>query len=178
MYIQGSSYRQNSYSRINAVQYATTYALKANPYYRYFPLINDSSGDCANFVSQCLKAGGAPMTYGNNPWWYNHSSPNTTKDDTWSLSWTVAHSLYWHLKISNANNQYGAKGKETNNINELQIGDLVFFEDNKGQIFHSAIITAFNNNAPLISHHSYEALNIPIQNSWPSNKIHFLKISI
>lgn len=173
-------FRANQYSRINAVKYAKTYALFPNPRFRYFPLINnDSSGDCANFISQCLLAGGAPMLYNSaHPWWYNKANTVSTKDDTWSVSWTVAHSLYWLLKNNQASMAPGINGLEVNDINLLELGDLMFFEDNNEKIFHSAIITSFRYSQPLISHHSFEALNIFYKSSWPANQIHFLKISL
>lgn len=173
-----SNYRQNAYNRQSAVQYALTYALKPNPAYRYFPLVNDTSGDCANFVSQCLYAGNAPMIFsGNNQWFYNKNSTTSTKDDTWSLSWTIAHSLYWYLKINSKKNNTGIKGLEVQGTNNLNLGDLAFYEDYKGVIFHSAIITAFSN-VPLVSQHTYAALNIPYYKSWGYKKVHFLKITI
>jgi hypothetical protein len=172
------NYRQNAYNRQSAVQYALTYALKPNPAYRYFPLVNDTSGDCANFISQCLYAGNAPMIFsGNTKWFYNKNNTVTTKDDTWSLSWTVAHSLYWYLKINSEKNSKAAKGIEVQDTNNLNLGDLAFYEDYKGLIFHSAIITAFNK-IPLVSHHSYEALNVPYNKSYGYKKVHFLKIVI
>jgi hypothetical protein len=171
-------FRQNQYIRTRAVAYAIEYALKPNKAYRYFPLINDRSGDCANFLSQCLKAGGAPMNFSSrNPWWYKHN-PINSKNDSWSISWTVANSLYWYLKINQQSNLYGAKGLEVGTVSELELGDLIFFEDVKGNIFHSAIVTSFSYNQPLISHHSFEALNIPYASSWPASKLRFLKISI
>jgi cell wall-associated NlpC family hydrolase len=172
-------FRVNKYLRETAVKYALTYALKPNPNYRYLPLINDTSGDCANFLSQCLRAGGAPMSYmSGHAWWYNNQGTPNTKDDTWSISWTVAHSLYWYLKINQANNYNGVKALEVQSPSQLELGDLIFFEDNKGLIFHSAIVTGFSDSLPLVSHHSYEALNIPYRSSWPAIKYHYLKISI
>lgn len=172
-------FRQNRYSRIDAVNYAIRYALKPNPVYRYFPLVNDTSGDCANFISQCLVSGGATMNFSSKaPWWYKTNGTKNLNDDTWSVSWTVAHSLYWTLKINQESNLPGPKGLEISNIRELQLGDLLFFEDDTGKIFHSAIVTAFSFGQPLISHHSFEALNIPYQRSWPAKKVHFLKIRV
>lgn len=168
----------NSYSRINAVNYAVTYALSPNPSYRYFPIINNNGGDCANFLSQCLKAGGAPMSFNaSNYWWYKHSGSNT-KNDTWSVSWAVAHSLYWLLKVNGAKNLVGPKGFEVNNAGSLQIGDLIFYEDANGAIFHSAIVTSMANGYPLISQHSFEALNISYEKTWEARKMHFLKIKV
>lgn len=172
-------FRQSRYSRTNAVNYATRYALKPNPAYRYFPLVNDSSGDCANFISQCLRAGGAPMNFTSRvPWWYRSNNSANVMDDTWSVSWAVAHSLYWTLKTNERSKLPGPKGLEASNISALQLGDLMFFEDNKGKIFHSAIVTGFSNKVPLISHHSFEALNIPYTRTWGAKKIHFLKITV
>jgi len=172
--------RTNQYSRINAVRYARTYALHPNPSFRYFPLINnESSGDCANFISQCLLAGGGPMTFrGSHPWWYRKNNTFSTKDDTWSVTWTVAHSLYWTLKVNQQSNASGIKGLEIYDNSLLELGDLVFFEGNNGNIFHSAIITSFSYDQPLVSHHSFEALDINYKNSWPAKRVHFLKISI
>lgn len=171
--------RQNIYLRKKAVDYAITYALTPNPQYRYFPLIDDNGGDCANFISQCLLAGGAPMKFSAEyPWWYNHNNTINVLDDTWSISWAVAHSLYYYLKVNQEKGSFGAKGLKVYNKNELDVGDLVFFEDNNNRIFHSAIITAFQNKEPLISHHTFNALNIPIKYSWKYHKIHFLKISL
>lgn len=173
-----NNYRQNAYNRQAAVQYAITYALKPNPAYRYFPLVNDTSGDCANFISQCLYAGGAPMIFsGSNQWFYNKNNTANTKDDTWSVSWAVAHSLYWYLKINAEKNNKAVKGFEVQGTNSLNLGDLVFYEDYKGLIFHSAIITSLNK-IPLVSHHSYEALNIPYYRPYSYKKTHFLKIVI
>lgn len=172
-------FRQSKYSSIDAVNYAVKYALTPNPAYRYFPLVNDTSGDCANFISQCLRAGGASMNFSSKtPWWYKTNNTMNVNDDTWSVSWTVAHSLYWTLKINQESTLTGPKGMEVSNIRDLQLGDLMFFEDDKGKIFHSAIVTGFSFRQPLISHHSFEALNIPYRRTWAAKKIHFMKISI
>ncbi|MGH4122507.1 MAG: amidase domain-containing protein [Clostridium sp.] len=173
-------FRENQYSRINAVNYARTYALHPNPNFRYFSLINnETSGDCANFVSQCLLAGGAPMIFtGSHPWWYNKANTLSTEDDTWSVTWTVAHSLYWTLKVNQQSNATGIKGLEIYDTDLLELGDLIFFEGNNGNIFHSAIVTAFIYSQPLVSHHSFEALDIYYKNSWPAKQVHFLKISL
>lgn len=172
-------YRENRYSRSAAVNYAVTYALKPNPAYRYIPLVNNTSGDCANFISQCLRAGGAAMTYApGHIWWYNNKGTSNVKDDTWSVSWTVAHSLYWYLKVNQQSGFNGVKGLEVQSPSQLELGDVIFFEDRTGLIFHSTIVTGFSGGTPLVSHHSYEALNIPYTRSWPAGKYHFLKISI
>lgn len=169
--------RQNKYLRSSAVNYALTYGLKPNPNYRYFPLINDNSGDCANFISQCLLAGGAQMDFNaSRPWWYKHGANKS--QDTWSVSWTVAHSLYYYLRVNQENNSAYTKGFELTSKNDLELGDLIFFENNRGVIFHSAIVTGFSYGEPLVTHHSYEAVNIPYRRSWPAFKYHYVKVVI
>ena len=169
--------RQNKYLRSVAVNYALTYGLKPNPKYRYIPLINDSSGDCANFISQCLLAGGAQMDFNTvRPWWYRHAANRSL--DTWAISWTVAHSLYYYLRVNAEKNSAYVKGLEVTNERELEPGDLIFFEDNRGHIFHSAIVTGFSLGEPLITHHSFEAVNIPYRKSWPAFKYHYIKVVI
>lgn len=173
-------FRTNQYSRINAVNYAKAFALHPNPSFRYFPLINDeTSGDCANFISQCLLAGGAPMIFnGSYAWWYRKNNTISTNDDTWSVTWAVANSLYWTLKVNQQSKAMGIKGLEIEDVSLLELGDLIFFEGSNGNIFHSTIVTGFINSQPLVSHHSFEALNIYYKNSWPAKHVHYLKINI
>lgn len=165
------SYRNNlSYSRIKAVNYALSYAKSPNPLYKYFPSQGDNGGDCTNFVSQCLKAGGAPMVSSHiNQWWY--SGPR------WSISWSVASSLYWYLKISGEKRLYGAKGTEVDSISLLEPGDIIFYKNKRDKIQHSAIITSFQKGYPLISQHTPNNLNISYEKDW-AIKMHFVKISL
>ncbi|URZ15367.1 amidase domain-containing protein [Clostridium felsineum] len=176
-YITNLKRQPNKYLRSASVNYALTYALNPNPNYRYFKLINDTSGDCSNFVSQCLLAGNAPMNFNSfRPWWYKHAANKAY--DTWSISWTVAHSLYYYLRINHEKNLPYAKGIETTAAKDLELGDLIFFQNKAGVIFHSSIVTGFLLGQPLISQHSYEAVNIPYKKSWPVFKYHYVKIII
>ena len=175
MYYGLNLFRQSAYNRENAVNYAVKYALTPNPQYRYFPLVNDTSGDCANFVSQCLKAGGALMSHApESIWWCNNN--------TWSVSWAVAHSLYWYLKTNKSIYTGTPRGLEVNDLNDLESGDVVFYENYKGIIFHSAIITSFINinevREPLISQHSLEEMDIRYTKNYAYKRVHFLKISV
>jgi hypothetical protein len=50
------------YNHTAAVDYAIKYALSYNPEYpSYVPGTHHGDGDCANFIAQCLYAGGWPM---------------------------------------------------------------------------------------------------------------------
>lgn len=174
--------RSNGYNRERAVQYAKRYGKEPNKRYRYFAGHHDGGGDCSNFISQCLKAGGAPMGYNSqSPWWYNRNNTDNVARHTWAISWTVAHSLYWCLKVRGKYNISGLKGQEIESIDQLEIGDLIQYENHKGVIYHSTIITDFTyekgKRIPLITQHSFDAVNI-VYRKPAAAKMHFMKISI
>src|SRR5690625_2349162 len=79
----------SSYNRDAVVQYAHQWWNSYNPEFPVFEV------DCTNYVSQCVYAGGASMRGApakESGWWCTSNS--------WSLSWSVSHSLYWFLKGS------------------------------------------------------------------------------
>lgn len=174
-------YLRSKFNRDEAVRYALTYAKNPNPYYRYFSSSEYSGGDCSNFVSQCLRAGGAPMDFtSQRPWWYNNKGTSPVKDDSWSTSWAVAHSLYWCLIVRGNLKLPGLKGEELKALEDLELGDIIIYE--KGNVmYHSAIITSFvkegNKKVPRISQHSFNDSNIDYKKP-QAEKTHFIKISI
>ena len=64
--------RAFAYNPGAAIEYAQKYAYDYNSDYKNY---NSSGGDCANFVSQCLYAGGLAMTDG---WHYRNSGSDVT----------------------------------------------------------------------------------------------------
>lgn len=79
----GFSY-YSDYNVNNAVQYAEAYYQNYNPAYANF---NGKGGDCANFASQCIAAGGMPQVvcqpYGTDGWYYRSE---TNLSATWNGS--------------------------------------------------------------------------------------------
>nr|WP_054876165.1 amidase domain-containing protein [Oxobacter pfennigii] len=174
--------RPNKYIREKAVEYALKYVKNPNPYYRYFKTEGDGGGDCTNFVSQCLFYGGAPMDYKARwPWWYKGTGNSSRIDHAWSVSWAVAHSLYWCLKSRGKSDAYGLCGIETSDMDVLELGDIIQYEKSGGIIYHSAIITGFSTKSgkrePLITQHSIDAVNIPYFKP-AASKAHFMKILV
>lgn len=171
--------RSNGYDRKRAVEYALKYALQPNESFSFLGAQREGGGDCSNFVSQCLRAGGAPMAYDSiAPWWYKG---NGNHKDSWSYSWTVAHALYLCLKARNKRELPGLKGIEVKDIEFLEIGDVIQYEKPGGRIYHSVIITDFitykGEKHPLVSQHSYNAVNISYVKP-AAAKMHFMKIII
>ncbi|SHI65104.1 Putative amidase domain-containing protein [Clostridium cavendishii DSM 21758] len=164
------------YNNNLAVAYAKKYALTPNKEYHFInPKKDDIGDDCANFISQCLYAGGCPLLYSPYPWFYKKLNHHPFYSA--SLNWTVAHSLYWFLKSNGEINGYGVKAKEIKDISKLVLGDLIFFADLNNHVFHSSIITKFTDEGiPLISQHSYNKLDTPIREEYYKLNIHYLKI--
>ncbi|TMN22990.1 amidase domain-containing protein [Lentibacillus cibarius] len=135
------SQQRFSYDRRAAVQYAERWWNSYNPAYRTFDV------DCTNYVSQCMRAGGAPMRGApdrSNGWWY--------KDDNWSYSWAVAHSLRWYLSGSTT----GLKGKELESASELIPGDIICYDfEGDGRWDHNTIVVAKDaDGMPLVNAHT------------------------
>lgn len=133
--------QQYVYDRLAAVRYAERWWNSYNPRFRKFDV------DCTNYVSQCLLAGGAPMRgYPNrsNGWWY--------RNNNWSYSWAVAHSLRWYLSGSKT----GLRGRLVQSPEELQPGDVICYDfEGDGRFDHNTIVIAKDGNGmPLVNAHT------------------------
>jgi hypothetical protein len=133
------------YNRVEAVRYADLWWNNSNPGFRRF------SDDCTNYVSQCLYTGGIPVVYTGEQgsgWWYRGKGMD---GDTWSYSWTVAHSFRWMLEsgvIIPAERMADAAA--------LTIGDVICYDfEGDGRWDHSTIVTAKDTNGmPLVNAHT------------------------
>lgn len=154
---------ENVYNRTEAVRYAKKYGMVPNPKYPYY-----HGDDCTNFVSQCLQAGGCKNNFHTtHPWWCLGKKT--------SICWAVAHSLYWYILVCTKENDFGIKAEtitiDSNDsysadlADRLEVGDIIQYINHRDKIQHTAIITDFiildGLKQPLITHHTYEAVNIP-----------------
>jgi hypothetical protein len=164
---------QMIYNRDAAVRYALQYALNPNPAYIFY-----RGDDCTNFISQCLRAGGAQNDYHpTHPWWYSNGRT--------SICWAVAHSLYWYIRICSEQNRFGIKALTytLNNPNDyahaikgkVVPGDLIQYSDAQGRIRHSTIITAFDAaGEPLVSQHTFEGRNVSWRKPFAQSIFHHI----
>ncbi|MGF7013696.1 amidase domain-containing protein [Ornithinibacillus bavariensis] len=130
-----------TYDRRAAVQYAERWWNSYNPAYRKFEV------DCTNYISQCLRAGGAPMRGApnrNQGWWY--------QGNNWSNSWAVAHALRWFLSGST----HGLKGTEVESPSELIPGDVICYDfEGDGRWNHNTIVVEKDaDGMPLVNAHT------------------------
>lgn len=155
----------NNYDRIKATNYALFWWNKRNPKYYNF---NKLGGDCTNFISQCLYAGGIRFNQNQNGWYY-HSISNR------SPSWSGVNEFF-NFAINN-NSQLGPRAKITH-INKIEIGDIVQGAYNN-TFQHSLIITKIIEPISLssifVTCHSDDRINKRLSD-YNFSKIRFLKI--
>ncbi len=141
------------YDRTKAITYAQNWALKSNPAFYHFGGIG---GDCTNFISQCLLAGGGVMNYDKyKGWFYNSASSR-------SPSWTSVHDLQNFLLREKGVGPFAyVVGK-----NALEEGDIIQLRQNPTHFNHSLIVTKIGNGQIYVCAHSNDAKNIPLS-SYP-----------
>jgi len=150
-----------SYNSSAAVNYAyeycgtylgTNYTVGYNT--NFYPAIQGH--DCANFVSQCLVAGGFNQT---SSWWCKWIDllPWGGCFD-WSDEWANAQAFrnYWNDDYRVIYSNTDTKGEYVNNCWDLPIyrGDVVQFVNSKNVAWHTMIITSYGSQDYLYSAHS------------------------
>ncbi|EHL07732.1 hypothetical protein HMPREF0322_01626 [Desulfitobacterium hafniense DP7] len=127
-----SGYGFYSYNRNAAQSYAYTYVLSPNPSYENYETMK---GNCTNFTSQCLLAGGIPFDATGNYQWYYYSSTNRAP------SWT--HADYFRTYYKNNVGSSSIKGLKavTSDFASMRLGDLVQLVSS-GTASHSMFISS------------------------------------
>ena len=95
--------------------------------------------DCANFVSQCARAGNMPTNPGtwDTGWWYKNNSSASPSDDSYSLSWiNVGKQMsFWN----------GLRTDWVSSVTNLGRGDAVYYDwSGDGVWDHVAMIAGTN----------------------------------
>ncbi len=129
-----------NYNPDAAVSYSDTYVYNYNPNYSNY---NSIGGDCANFVSQCLHAGGLEMTDG----WYWYSYSNR------SSSWSSCSSQISYLS---------GLGTYIRNPSESQIlkGNPVYYYSSSG-VQHTALCVGTNSSGtPIVNAHNSDRYRV------------------
>lgn len=167
-----------------------------NNYSRQFLNLGDENwkgGDCTNFVSQCLRAGGAMNDKtGDFQWYYDNKGTTATSDDTYSWTWSTARGLNGTLAGNYHNQEFGPKATEKVITGDSQYdgsignyiapGDLVQYHwKTKANITHAAVIVGLLYNSaksryePVIAEHTEDSWFTP----WTNNayKTYFVHIT-
>ena len=136
------------YNRAAAVEYARKWALSYNPAYYHFGGIG---GDCTNFISQCLFAGGQKMNYAANGWFYINAERR-------SPSWAGVNELNAFLL---SDHTVGPKA-ELSSLRMLEVGDIIQLRQNPTRFNHSLIISRITQSEIYVCAHSNDALDRPL----------------
>jgi hypothetical protein len=136
------------YRRLDAVRYAAAWALSRNPVY---PDFTDMGGDCANFISQCLRAGGAPMNYTKDIGWYYRSMNDRAP------AWSGA--VFLHRFLTRTQGE-GIFARQIQRTEQLEKGDLIFLTSG-GSIYHSLLVLQAKAD-PLVAAHTADSLMRPL----------------
>ncbi len=138
-----------NYNRRLAVNYANRWAYFRNPEFYDF---SDLGGDCTNFVSQCLLAGGAVMNYTPTYGWYYRDSEDRT------ASWTGVQYFYDFIT---QNEGVGPYGSETA-VSMMRPGDIIqLITGEEENYHHTIIVTEIRGFIPslnniIVAAHSYD----------------------
>ncbi len=136
----------SEYDRGAAVAYAKKWAFARNPAYYNFDRIG---GDCTNYASQCLHAGGGLMNYTPTFGWYYISVNDRAP------AWTGVEYFYNFL----INNQSTGPFAEERPLDRLETGDFIQLGKATGDFYHTPIICGFRRGEPLLAAHTYDAYN-------------------
>ena len=126
------------YNRENAVAYARKYAFAQNSLFGNFAGIG---GNCTNFVSQSIYAGGCVMNYKPTFGWYYISL------DDRSPSWTGVEFFY---NFITENADVGPFGRVIT-ADELEIGDVIQLGRDEEGYYHTLLVVGFDGEDPLVA---------------------------
>lgn len=130
------------------IRYAKQWAYSRNPAYYNFDAIG---GDCTNFVSQCLYAGGAVMNDTRDTGWYYASLHNR------AAAWTGVSYFYQFMTRNKSIGPFAAVIPLT----KVQAGDVIQL-GSQSQFYHSLFVVDVQNGMPYIATHTRDAFHVPL----------------
>lgn len=150
------------YVRENAVSYARKFAFSQNSRFGNFAGIG---GNCTNFVSQCIYAGGCEMNYTPTFGWYYISL------DERSPSWT---GVEYFFNFITQNADVGPFGRVATE-DEIEIGDVIQLGRTDEGYYHTLIVVGFDGEDPLVAAQTDNAYARPLS-TYDYDYVRFLKI--
>lgn len=130
------------------IEYAGKWAYSRNPAFYNF---DNVGGDCTNFISQCLYAGGAAMNYTRDTGWYYISADNR------AAAWTSVEYLHKFLVTNNGVGPFG----EIIPLREIRKGDIIQLGGGGG-FYHSLLVIDVREGIPYVAAHMNDAYNVPL----------------
>ena len=155
------------YDRPAAQAYADKYALSYNPTFVRF-----SGADCANFASQCARAGDMPQSRGatSTGWWYDKAYTSSPGDDTYSLSWinVTRQIASWNTRRTDWETSAGM----------LSRGDFIYYDWSGDGVWDHVAVVAGTNSAgqKVIDAHTTDHYRVYWKLGTSSTKYRYAKV--
>ncbi|MBR1725026.1 MAG: amidase domain-containing protein [Ruminococcus sp.] len=130
------------------LRYAARWAYYRNPAFYDFDALG---GDCTNFISQCIYAGGAVMNYTPDTGWY-YISP-----DDRAAAWT---GVEYFARFITSNKGAGPFGSVIP-VRYAAPGDVIQL-GGAGRFYHSLLVIAVRGGIPYIAAHTRDANDVPL----------------
>lgn len=144
------------------VAYARRWAFSHNPRYYNFELLG---GDCTNFVSQCLFAGGAVMNFTRDTGWYYRSLNDR------AAAWT---GVEFFCRFVLNNKSVGPFG-ELVPVDKAAAGDVIQLGNSSGY-YHSLLVIDVREGVPYVAAHTFPAFDRPLT-SYAYEKLRCIRIA-
>ena len=154
--LEGKVIVTKPYRREKAVAYARKWALGRNPLFTDFTEIG---GDCTNFVSQCLYAGGCVMDIGGDTSWYYINA------DERAPAWTGVDFLFRYLTGRDGYPEIDQRrGPFAFVVNRSGVipGDVVQISDEDGVFYHSLLVSEVEGGEIYVCAHTLDSLDRPL----------------
>lgn len=144
------------------IEYARRWAYSFAPGYYNFESIG---GDCTNFISQCLYAGGAAMNYTPDIGWYYISVQDR------AAAWTGVEYFYRFIVNNKGIGPFGSVVP----LSEAAPGDVIQLCSD-GRYYHSLLVIDVREGTPYIAAHTFAACDRPLT-TYPLDNARCIRIT-
>ena len=155
-----------AYNRNAAAEYAYAYCYNRNPEWYCF---DDTGGNCQNFASQAILAGGIPMDYqGDYQWKHFGEGPDieleineAPEPSGRSQSWV---NVNFFAEYAQSNIGYGMVAEIVPNIGFMEPGDIIQVSyDSPSEMAHTTIVTKVVDGHPLVCSNTLDLRDFPVE---------------
>ncbi|MBR1739772.1 MAG: amidase domain-containing protein [Ruminococcus sp.] len=143
------------------LDYAKRWAYGRNPYYHSF---DGLGGDCTNFISQCLRAGGAAMNFTPDTGWYYLGLNDR------AAAWTGVEFFYRFMMTNMGRGPFGCEVEQE----DAEAGDIIQL-GNSSLFYHTLIAVAAEGGEIYAAAHTTDVYGVPLS-SYSYQRARFLRI--
>lgn len=166
-----------NYDRTAAYNYAAKWARGFNPSYPNFEKSEyGGGGDCTNFTSQCILAGGIPMDLtGTYKWKYYGTKVDESSNKVGRTpSWTGVKEF---KRYAINNSGQGLNATVSTGIRNGERGDIIQIGEYHGTVVTNQVIRSGRVVDLLIACHTSPRFNESVLNAWPSAEKTLIKVN-